>query len=40
VVGAAGAAVQGAKPATGVQVDEQLTKALEILKARVLSGKW
>jgi carboxyl-terminal processing protease len=34
VVGAAGAAVQGAKPATGVQVDEQLTKALEILKGK------
>jgi carboxyl-terminal processing protease len=34
VVGAAGAAVQGAKAATGVQVDEQLTKALEILKGK------
>jgi carboxyl-terminal processing protease len=34
VVGAAGAAVQGAKAATRVQVDEQLTKALEILKGK------
>jgi carboxyl-terminal processing protease len=34
VVGAAGAAVPAGKAATGVQVDEQLTKALEILKGK------
>jgi carboxyl-terminal processing protease len=34
VVGSASAATPAAKPATGVQVDEQLTKALEILKGK------
>jgi carboxyl-terminal processing protease len=34
VVGSAAATVQTAKPAAGVQVDEQLTKALEILKGK------